>query len=182
MLMNTQLFPNKRFNQVVIADLNHFQIAVPTTSKLVKKRILSAWVFVPERVYDSQGWLICDRQIIAYIKGLEVGALLSDGSPFKPIRRINPTIPISFKTEAVCPLPRQVLSQVAFACQFRDEAFPYHAVFQKVVPRFVRIYSFEANGSILDKVEQMLTAKNLFISQNYERLKRVPFYQESFGL
>ena len=176
------LFPNKRFDEVVIADLSHFQVAVPTTSKLIKKRIFSTWVSVPERIYDSQGWLICARRLVAYIKGLEVGAIFSQESPFEPIKRINPTIPISFKTEAICPLPRQVSHQAVFACQFTDEELPYHAVFQNVVPRFTNIYSFEEGSSLLDKVEQMLAAETLFISQNYERLKRVPFYRENFGL
>ncbi|MDJ0707926.1 MAG: hypothetical protein QNJ46_32020 [Leptolyngbyaceae cyanobacterium MO_188.B28] len=157
--MNVPLFPSNQFDQVVLADLKHFQIAAPTTARLVKHRVSSTCLSVPERTYGSQGWLICNQQIVAIIQGLEVGAVFSDGAPFKSIKRLSVAIPISFKTKAVCPLPRQVSSQAVLACQFPSEVFPYRAVFQKVAPRFVRIYSFEASSSLLDYVDQMLGAE-----------------------
>lgn len=182
MLNNNQLLYNQQFDRVAIADLTHFQIAIPTTTKLVKKRIFSNLVFVLERVYSSQGWLIYEQQLIAYIEGLAIGAIFSEQQLFKPIKRLAPTIPISFNTKATSPLPSQVSSQAAFSCQFTDEVYPMQAIFQNVVPRFVRIYSAKTNDSILDRVRQMLETEALFISQNYHQLKKVPFYQKTFGL
>ena len=51
------------FNEIAIADLNQFQIAVLTTTRQTSKRIFSATVPVPERVYQHQGWLIYDQKI-----------------------------------------------------------------------------------------------------------------------
>ena len=45
------------FNEVVIADFGLFQIAVPTTTQLVKQRIFSAHVPVPERTYQTRGFI-----------------------------------------------------------------------------------------------------------------------------
>ena len=182
MLIDTQLFSCQKFEQVVIADFGNFQIAVPTTTKTIKKRIFSAWVTVKERIYHSQGWLICAGELVAYIKELKIGAIFLDKSPFKPIKRLSASIPLSFNTEAACSLPSQVSSEAAFVCQFKNEIYPYHAVFQNVVPRFVSISSFKTSNSLLTIVEQTLEAESLFIKQNYERLKRVPFYQQNFGL
>lgn len=182
MQINTQTFPDRKFPQVVIADFGNFQIAIPTTTKTVKKRILSAWIPIKERIYHSQGWLVCDGQLVAYIRGLEVGSVFSDKSPFKPIQRLSPGIPVSFNTEAASSLPPQVLSQSTFASQVTGDIYPYCAVFHNIVPRFVAISSLKAGNSLLEKVAQTLEAEKLFVLQNYERLKRVPFYRQRFGL
>ncbi|MEM9509563.1 MAG: hypothetical protein AAGA16_18095, partial [Cyanobacteria bacterium P01_E01_bin.35] len=60
----------------------------------------------------------------------------------------------------------------SFSCQFTDGIYPIHSVFQNVVPRFVRIYSAKTSDSLLNRVRQMLETEALFISQNYDRLKK----------
>ena len=182
MFIDTKLFHDRQFKHLTIANFRDFQIVVPTMTKMVEKQILSARVSVPEKIYDPQGWLISQGKIVAYIKGLEVGSVFSERSPFEPVRRINPSIPVSFEVESTNSLPTEVLRQAAFACQFEDEVFSYHALFKNVVPRFAKIYSFDTNNSVLDRVKQMLQAETMFITQNYERLRRVPFYQKNFGL
>ncbi|MEM9162925.1 MAG: hypothetical protein AAGC54_07640, partial [Cyanobacteria bacterium P01_F01_bin.4] len=94
--MNTQLFPNTPFDQVVIANLGPYQIAIPTTSRLVKKRFFSAWVPVPERIYATYGWLICDQKIVAHVKGLQIESANTAMAPLKSIKRLTASVPVSF--------------------------------------------------------------------------------------
>lgn len=101
MFSETQNFPKKCYEQVVVADFADFQLVVPTTTKPVKKRVFSAWVTVPNRVYASYGWLIGDapmeklhqsnrqsnrrqststdtsaRQVVALLQGLHLGPIV----------------------------------------------------------------------------------------------------------
>ncbi|MBE7384742.1 MAG: hypothetical protein F6J95_025425 [Leptolyngbya sp. SIO1E4] len=170
------------FNEIAIADLNRFQIAILTTTKAIKRHVLSAHIAIPKRLYQTQGWLIYNHKIIAHFDEFKVGSRSSRDSLFKPIRRLAPAIPISFEVRSSQTLPTRVLSQAALVCELPETDFPHHTVFRHILPRFVRIYPFEANSSVLEKVEQMLVAEDLFISQNYQQLKRVLFYQTSFGL
>ncbi|MEO1348652.1 MAG: hypothetical protein AAFW84_07620 [Cyanobacteria bacterium J06635_15] len=182
MSMNPQLLPNDSFNQVVIADLSHFQIAIPTTSRLANRRFLSTWMPIPERTYATYGWLVYDQKIAAHIKGLQIASINTAMGCLKPLKRLTASIPVSFQTETVWPLPQAVSEQSVFTYKVPDEIFAYRAVFRQRIPRFTRIYSFEDSLSLLDKVEQMLMNEALFISQNHERLRQVPFYQKYFGL
>lgn len=87
------------FNEIVVADFGPFQIAVLTTTQLVKRRIFSAHVPVPERTYQAQGWLIYNQQLIANLDGLKIGPIFSDDSPFNPLRRLAPAVPLSFDSK-----------------------------------------------------------------------------------
>ncbi|MEM6452423.1 MAG: hypothetical protein AAF635_03405 [Cyanobacteria bacterium P01_C01_bin.69] len=170
------------FNEIAIADLNQFQIAVLTTTRQTSKRIFSATVPVPERVYQHQGWLIYDQKIVAHFDNLKVGLVFPKSSPFKVSPRIAPAIPIAFEVRSAQRLPLEVCAKAALVCELPKANFPHHSVFRQILPRFVKVYAYQVNGSLLDQVETMLAAMDLFISQNYERLKRVPFYREQFGL
>lgn len=170
------------FNEVAIADLHPFQIAVLTTTRTVGQHALSAKTSGLKRTYQSQGWLIYNEQEVACFDGLKIGTNSSEISPFKPIQRLAPSIPISFVVKGSQPLPQPISAQAVLACQLPDVDFPYHTIFCQLRPRFVRIYSLDANFSLLSKVQQMLADETLFISQNHEQLKQVSFYQEYFGL
>lgn len=213
MFSETQHFPKKCYEQVVVADFSEFQVVVPTTTKPVKKRVLSVWITVPNRVYASYGWLIghapkgqCRqstradapiRQIIAMLQGLHLGPIasltvspvvssgVSSGAsaaePFPLVQRLSASIPVSFQTVGSRPLPQQVSSQAAFTYQSPEDPFPYQAAFHQVVPRFTRIYPFQGHDAVLATVKQMLHDEALFLEQNYDRLKHIPFYQNHFG-
>lgn len=182
--MNNPICQNSSavFDEVAIADLKHFQIAVLTTSKAFNRHILSACVPVARRFYQTQGWLIHNYRMTACLSGLVINTAFSENSSFKPIRRLAPSVPISFEVKSHQPLPEQILSQATFVCKLPNTGYSHHAVFRRKVPRFVRVYPFELGNSLLEKVAQMLADENVFISQNYERLRQVPFYQDNFGL
>ncbi|MEO1388452.1 MAG: hypothetical protein AAFV85_13920 [Cyanobacteria bacterium J06634_6] len=174
--------PERLFNEVIVADLNQFQIAVLTTTQQAKRQIFSTWVPVPKRIYQSQGWLICNQKIVAHFDKLEIGLVFPAGSPFNISRRIAPGVPIAFEVRSAQPLPAQLRAQAAFFCEIPEADFPHHGVFRQKLPRFVKIYAYQADDSLLNKVRDMLSAMDLFISQNQERLKQIPFYRDNFDL
>ena len=170
------------FDEVAITDFNQFQIAVLTTTQMVNRYTFSASVPVPERIYQTQGWLICDQKIVAHIEELKLGFVFSSESPFSSIGRLAPSIPVSFEVKSSRPLPIQLHPQAAFVCEVPDTAFKHHAVFREISPRFVRLYPFCEDSSLLEKVRTMLKEEKIFIAKNYERLRHIPFYQKNFGL
>ena len=114
------------FNEVAIADFGPFQIAVPTRTTLVNRRIFSAQVPVLQRQYQSQGWLIYDGRVVAAIEAITFGSIFAEESPFRPIQRIAPAIPMDFEVKSAKPLPAHLSAQTTFACELPDSAFPIH--------------------------------------------------------
>ncbi|MEL6552050.1 MAG: hypothetical protein AAFQ63_01115 [Cyanobacteria bacterium J06621_11] len=170
------------FNEVAIADLNQFQIAVLTTTQKTRRQLFSAEISVSERVYQSQGWLIHNQRIVAHFDNLEIGLIFPKDSPFKVSRRIAVAVPIAFEVRSTQHLPLEVRARATLVCELPKADFPYHSVFRQILPRFVKIYDYRENCSLLDQVRDMLAAMDVFVSQNYDRLKRVPFYRENFDL
>ena len=170
------------FNEVAIADFGPFQIAVPTKTTLVNKRIFSVRVPVSQRHYQSQGWLIHNGQIIAALEKLILGSVCVENSPFKPIQRLAPAIAISFEVKSAQPLPIQLSTNATFTCKIPDADFPFYSIFHQARPRFVRVYPFGEIVSLPAQVKRLLTEEALFIKNNAHRLKQVPFYRAQFEL
>lgn len=174
------------FDEVAIADFGPFQIAVLTHTTLVNRRLFSAQMPVSQRHYQSQGWLIYDGQVIAALECLTLGSIFSEASPFTPIQRMAPALPISFEVQSSQPLPTQVSRQATFTCELQGTDFPFHSIFRQICPRFVRVYPFgktlTLSAALSTQVKQLLAEESLFIANNYFRLRQVPFYQKHFGL
>lgn len=170
------------FDEIAIADLQFCQIAVPTTTQTIKRCMSLGQMPMTKRIYQTQGWLIHNHQIVAHLDELKLGQVRPQNSLFTVIQRLAPAIPISFEVRSSQPLPEPILSQATFACELSKADFPYHMIFRHRLPRFVRIYPLRGKDSLLDRVKQMLLAEDAFIAQNYKLLKRIPFYQNSFGL
>lgn len=174
--------PHLQYPEIAIADLTHFHIAVLTTIQRVNKKIFFAEIPVPTRRYQSQGWLIFREQLIASFDKLVLGDINSNESPFAPIRRLAPAIPISFEVNGSQPLPSQVSALASLSCNVPEAEFPYLSLFHKLCPRFVAVYPFTQGESLVAKAKQMEIDKFNFIQHNAHRLKQVPFYKKSFGL
>ncbi|MEM9266294.1 MAG: hypothetical protein AAGA46_12285 [Cyanobacteria bacterium P01_F01_bin.13] len=170
------------FNEVVIADFGAIQIAVLTIAQPVKRRIFSTHVSVPERTYQTQGWLIYNQQIIAHLEDLKIGSIFPDDEPFSPLYRLSPAVPLSFQVYSSHTLPLQVTKQATFACELQGADFPYHTIFRNIAPHFVRIYPFGERTNLLKNVKQLLQDEADFINQNRDRLKQVAFFQKRFRL
>lgn len=183
---STSQKPAVQFDEIAIANFDDFQLVVSTTAQRGKKEASSDSrqalnVIAPVRRYSAYAWLICDCHVAAHCQGLTLGEL-SAPSPFKPIQRIAPSLPLSFEVLSAFPLTAQALARATFSCQLPSADALYLTVFSQVIPRFVKVYPFEGSDAILGRIEQFLAEEVQFISQNRDRLKYVPFYQQSFKL
>ncbi|MEL7504993.1 MAG: hypothetical protein AAFN18_21270 [Cyanobacteria bacterium J06554_6] len=170
----------EQFDQIVIADLGPFQIAVPTTAKLVRKPFFSSWLPVPERSYSSQGWLVYNGTVTARMSAVKLGNITLESSPLPPIQRLSPGIPVDFQSTSAASLPEAVAAQAMLACQLGGERGAYHAIFRQQVPKFVRIYPYGAATALAAQVKHMLASEAQFLAQNRHRLEQLPFYQAYF--
>lgn len=170
------------FDEVAIANFGPFQIAVLTATQVVERPIFSAHIPVPERTYQSQGWLIHHYQLIAHLDGLRINPIFSANGPFKPLCRLAPAIPVSFEINSSQTLPAQVIDQATLVCEFHNVEFPYHAVFRNVSPHYVRIYPFNQQADLLRNTKQLLADEAAFVTQNREQLKKVAFFRSRFKL
>ena len=177
-------FLKSRLIEVVAADLGHFQIIVPTATKAVSPSGRSLPLAVPKREYDREGWIVYRNQVVSRLFELEIGEIVPEGCPFKPIKRLGPAVPIAFETHSRKPLPKPIADLATFSCQAPDTATPYCSVFRHLAPTFVRIYPIHNSHrqSLLDKAKQLLIEKAQFVAKNRDHLKQVPFYRENFNL
>ena len=185
MLLNIRNLPETSehpFDEIVIANFGAIQIAVSTTKRMVQRQIAATRLSVPQRHYHSQGWLICDRQIIAVAEAFEIGTVSPTAVSTRLIKRLDPGIPLSFEAKGAHPFPHKAITAATFAYEFQDEEFPYHAMFHHISPRFVRIYPLRPMKRLIHQVDQFLAEEAAFIDQNYQHLKQIPFYQQRFNL
>jgi hypothetical protein len=173
---------NAKLDEIAIADLGDFQVAILTSSKPAKKKGPFPFTLRSKRVYQDQGWLICHGESIAHLSGLEIGPVDSVPSPWMLPKRLAPSIPISFETQSCQPLPRQVSRRSVFTCVFPEARLPHQGVFRSITPRFVRIYPFDVLTSLVEVVAHMQAEEAEFIAENREQLKQIPFYRLQFNL
>lgn len=173
---------SSEFNEVVLADFCSLQIAVLTRTTLVHQRIFSAYVPVPQRRYQSQGWLIFNGQITSTLENLVIEPIGAKDSPFDIVQRIGPAIPLSFEVKSALPLPALLSAQAAFAFELPNADFSFHSIFRQMRPRFVRIYPFREIATLSMQAKQLLSEEALFVTNHCHRLRQVPFYRDCFGL
>lgn len=174
--------PHIQYPEVAIADLTHFYIAVLTTIQRVNRKLFFTEIPVPTRRYQPQGWLIFNEQVVTSFDKLVLGDINSNASPFAPIRRLAPAIPISFEVSGSHPLPSQLSACALISCNVPEAEFPYLSLFHQLCPRFVAVYPFTKGDSLVARAKQMELDKRQFIQKNAHRLKNVPFYKNSFNL
>ena len=177
-------FPKVSVIEVMVADFGDFQIVVPTRNQAQKRSIGLAFLAAPQRSYSREGWIVCRHQVVGALTELEIGTIAPEDSPFKPIKRLGPAVPIAFETRSHHPLPELLVENARFSCRLKGEAASYCAVFRNVSPRFVRRFTLKSQQpeQIQHVVQQLLREEARFIQQNREHLKHVPFYREQFDL
>ncbi|MEM9154532.1 MAG: hypothetical protein AAGB13_05755 [Cyanobacteria bacterium P01_F01_bin.33] len=171
-----------QYSEVAIADLTHFHIAVLTTTQRVNRKIFSVEIPVPTRHYQAQGWIIFKEHLVASFDKLVLGDINASDTSFAPIRRLAPAIPISFEVSGAHSLPDQVSACASLSCNVPGAEFPYLSLFHQLCPRFVAVYPFTQGDSLVARTKQMKIDMHMFIQQNAHRLKKVPFYKNSFNL
>lgn len=177
-------FLKSHLAEVVAADFGTFQIIVPTATRPISPSARSLPITVPKREYSREGWIIYRDRVVSSLFELEVGEIVAEECPFKPIKRLGPGVPLAFETRSRKSLPKAVSVAATFSCQHPEMATPYCSVFRNLSPAFVRIYPIQNlnRKSLLDKAKQLLVEKAQFVAQNREHLKQIPFYREKFNL
>ncbi|MBP0000733.1 MAG: hypothetical protein J7641_17340 [Cyanobacteria bacterium SID2] len=158
------------FQEIAMADLLQFQIAIPTGT--VKNHKNSLGLSTPKRIYSDRGWVHLSSQIIGRVQGLRLKSISRNDSPFKISPRLSNGVPISFEIAAQQPLPEFILFQALFCYQFETSSSFHYALFQNIKPQFVRIYSLESKADLAAQFEIFLINKKDFMRQHKTRLKK----------
>ncbi len=131
---------DKVFNEVAIATLKDFQIAIPSRIQTIPRKIFSTWVPLPKRIYNTKGGVIWNRRLLFRLSCLRIENLFPKSSPFPELKRLAGGIPISFEVKSKMPLPIDIRKQAIFTCQMSDKKGLYYSVFRDVVPQSVKIF------------------------------------------
>lgn len=170
------------FDEVAIADFQHFQIAIPARKFYEKRRIFSHPLLIPKRVYSDLGWMLANDTIISLVTHIKIQTLVAPNIPLQPIYHLGANVPVSFESRSGEPLARIIKSQAAFSCYVNQSPAPFCSVFRQARPRFVNVYPFNGIDSTAGLVKQMLTDEKLFLRKHLNQLKFSPFYQKQFNL
>jgi hypothetical protein len=185
MLLNHPFsFLQSRVSEIAIADLDGYQIIIPTASKPAGRPFLAKGMTAARREYGPEGWIVYRDRIVGTLTHLEIGATTDETGLLPPLKRLGPAVPIAFEGRSRRSLPTGVSAHAVLSCRLNHEPLPYCSLFRQQRPKFVRIYTVQSSHprEHLLKVQQLLIDEAAFVAQNREHLKNIPFYQEKFGL
>ena len=90
------VYSEQRFDEVVIAKFNSFQITIPSSTQIVPRKIFSTWIPLSKRIYYSRGGVVWNRQLSFSLSALRIQNLFEESSSFPELRRLAVGVPISF--------------------------------------------------------------------------------------
>ncbi|WP_163702150.1 hypothetical protein [Adonisia turfae] len=140
------------FNEVAIAKCSGFQIAIPSKTQIVPRKIFSTWVSLPKRVYHSKGGIIWGGQLSFSLSDLRIQSLFEKSSVFPKLNRLAIGIPISFEIRSVKPLPKAICRQATLNCRIPGKENIYYSVFREVTPKFVTIFPCHKIMHLTDQI------------------------------
>ena len=170
------------YREIAIADLDSFQIMIPTDTVKSRKPKNPLGFSTPRRIYSDNGWVHLQGQIVGQVQGLRLKSIVGDDSPFKISPRLSIGIPASFEICSQQALPVAIAAKALFLYQFEQKPGFHYALFQDVRPRFVRIYPSQSSSALVGLIEQFLIDEGDFIHQRQSQLSNVDFYREQFNL
>ncbi len=140
------------FNEVAIAKFKGFQIAIPSRTQTVPRKIFSTWVPLPKRTYHTKGGIIWDRQLSFSLSKLRIQSFFAKSSVFPELKRLAVGVPISFEIQSTEPLPRGICKQAMLTCRMSREENIYYSIFRDVTPKFVKIFPCQSIMHLTDKI------------------------------
>ena len=141
------------FNEVAIAQFSDFQIAIPSTTHTIPRKIFSTWVPLPKRLYHTKGGVIWDKQLSFSLSELRIQNLFSKSSIFPELKRLAVGVPISFEIQSSGPLPRNICRRAMLTCQISEKEDTYCSVFRDVPPQFVKIFPCQSIMHLTDQID-----------------------------
>ncbi|MEB3209782.1 MAG: hypothetical protein VKL39_00440 [Leptolyngbyaceae bacterium] len=155
--MNTD--NNKPFREIVVADLTHFVLVLPTDTVARPHSQNHLGIPIPKRVYGHQGLAFIGHDNIGTVQGIRLQSVMPEGSPFKVSPRLSQGIPLSFEMSCQCKLPQAIAHQALFLYSFEHDPTLHYGVFKNVIPQCVRIYPFTSMRKIYQQVRQFSRVK-----------------------
>lgn len=151
-MIDNNVYSEQGFDEVAIAKFSGFQIAIPSSTHTVPRKIFSTWVPLPKRLYHTKGGVIWDKQLSFSLSELRIQNLFSKSSIFPELRRLAVGVPISFEVQSSEPLPRNICQQAMLTCRMPEGENIYHSVFRDVTPKFVKIFPRQSIMHLTDQI------------------------------
>ena len=152
MQCNNNVYSEQGFDEVAIAKFSDFQIAIPSSTHTVPRKIFSTWVPFPKRIYHTKGGVIWGRQLSFSLSELRIQNLFSKSSIFPELKRLAVGVPISFEIQSSEPLPRDICQQAMLTCRISERKDIYYNVFRDVTPKFVKIFPHQSIMHLTDQI------------------------------
>lgn len=151
---------------IAICDLGLFQILIPTEKHWRRNGHpygrKHRWNLpTRRRVYRDHGWAFFQDQIIGNLTGLQLDPLISPKSSRSQYPRLEVGQPLSFELNSQGLIPEAIAQRALFQYQFNPDPTLHYALFQKVIPQFIRIYPLRSTASLSTLTKKFLQEKNI---------------------
>lgn len=140
------------FDEVAIANFRGFQIAIPSRTQTIPRKIFSTWVPLPKRIYHTSGGMIWDRQLIFSLSQLRIQNLFSKSSIFPELKRLAVGVPISFEIRSTAPLPVDIAKQAILTCRMSENENIHYSIFRDIIPQSVKVFPCQSILTLIDKI------------------------------
>ena len=140
------------FDEVAIAKFSNFQIAIPSKTQTIPRKIFSTWVPLPKRIYHSRGGIIWNKKLSFTLSEFKIQNLFEQSPLFPELKRLAIGMPISFEVKSSMPLPTDLRKQATFTCQVPGEKSTYYSIFRDLIPKFVKISPYQSIVHLTDQI------------------------------
>lgn len=144
---------DESFREIIIADLTYFTLVLPTTIVGAYSPQHGSERLISKRVYSNYGFVFMDGQDIGTVQGLRIEVVASEDSPIKTSSPLNQTISLTFEMVCLRHLPEAIANQALFLYSFEHDPSLHCGLFQNMVPRFARLYPWEAIEQLPQQVK-----------------------------
>jgi len=149
--------------EIAICDLDLLQILIPTDKQWSRYHPShtrkSRWPWPKRtRLFRDRGWACYQGQIIGNITGLQLDSLVpSRSGPTRQTLKLGQ--PVSFALSCQGPIPEAIAWRALFQYQFNPDPILHYALFQHLIPQFIRIYPLRSTASLNTLIQKFLTEK-----------------------
>jgi hypothetical protein len=150
--------------EIAICDLGLFQILIPTEKQWFQQRQAQSrknrWSLPKRRrVYRDRGWFFSQGQIMGNLTGLQFDPLVPPNSSQPKVKSLEVGHPISFEMSSQYVIPEAIAQRAAFRYQFNPDPTLHYALFQNLIPQFIRIYPLRSTASLNKLAQKFLLEK-----------------------
>lgn len=160
----------KVFGEIVIADFGDFQIAIPSDTQIIPRKIFSTWVPLPKRIYANEGIVIWHGQPLFYLSELKISNLFPHPSPFPELKRLAKGIPISFEVHSPTPLPSDIKKHAMLVCKPSENKDVYYGIFRDIAPQSIEISPCGNTKQVSGQIHLGLMLQHKLIEETDQQL------------